>query len=1035
MDNEFQQISRRLAGLAAKRPGFVIGLWGEPGIGKTHTALELLRGAPCRSFTVHATQPPETITNAIPRPKKISIWLERSLERLKRGEVLEAGTLIQALAALLAANAPIILHVEDLHEAEADRLEFWTQLAPIISRMRGVGLIVTSRAQLAEGFESIRLSALNREASDALLEAEAGATLPPEALGWVFEKAAGNPLYTLEFFRFLARQGFLWNDGRRWRWRVPEREVMPVTVEALIERRLRDATSTPALESAVRAKALLGLGTTETLWAEVADLKPEDLAESKRELERQGVLFDGEFAHPLYREVIGRNLTSDERQTLARRALAGLKDDPATATAFVEAARLEPEVAMTLIERGADAARKAGNEIQAAWFEARAVEYAVPEKRGPLALLAARGLRRTDVVQAAKLAEIAFLDCPEHPESIDLYTQILAGQGKLVQAEEIVQQLSQLDQTSNFGSFRLILLRSLAGSHSGVLEIWHSLPELQNTSDPKILYAVAFALASHNKHSEAEPLVLRGLSNKNLMLEDRCQFTGILGAIRYFQNDSNEAARYYAQAVELAFQAQRSDLAAIYLANRGAAQGELGKNQEKIVDLQQSMQIYAESGNRIQFTRAQVRLADALLDLGEYEKVEETLLESLCLLETIEPNDFLVECEYRLSQLYRDWGMKHSGLLAVKHAKAALKYARQIANPRTLIWSLCYAANAEARFGNRHAAENLALEASQLAAVSGSKAQIGMAQLAQGLALEAVGHHELSLITLKELESRLRTQGFTDPAQEVGLEVDRISLNAKNASSRLQWFEQNGLLNMANIARRYFPELGLDHTQTSNMIETSFRLEVLGSMQLRQRDTITSLRGGKRKELLALLLEARIRGRAEVSSLDLCEALYALEPEEVALGALKATVHKIRQSLGTNLISTTPNGYALGAVTSDAEEFLQTGDTRLWRGPYLEDAALEGRDENVREALHHALETQAQALLKTDPQEAARLGHILLAAEPYDVGALEITCRALQASKNHRGVLRLYTDARTRLLEVGENLPEHWADFLEAPTV
>ena len=41
---------------------------------------------------------------------------------------------------------------------------------------------------------------------------------------------------------------------------------------------------------------------------------------------------------------------------------------------------------------------------------------------------------------------------------------------------------------------------------------------------------------------------------------------------------------------------------------------------------------------------------------------------------------------------------------------------------------------------------------------------------------------------------------------------------------------------------------------------------------------------------------------------------------------------------------TTVTSYALGAIASDAETFLETRDTRLWRGLYLEGVDLEGRE-------------------------------------------------------------------------------------------
>jgi len=206
-------------------------------------------------------------------------------------------------------------------------------------------------------------------------------------------------------------------------------------------------------------------------------------------------------------------------------------------------------------------------------------------------------------------------------------------------------------------------------------------------------------------------------------------------------------------------------------------------------------------------------------------------------------------------------------------------------------------------------------------------------------------------------------------------------------------------------------------------------------MQLRQDGFCTPMRGGKRKELLALLLEACLRGRSEVTALTLCDALYPLEPEEAALGALRSAVFKPRSSLGANLVVTTPNGYALGSVASDAEAFLQGGDTNLWRGPYLEDVALEGRDENVSDALGRALEARIEVLLEanapTDLEEAVRLSHLRVRAEPFELGALALACRALEARGNRKALERLYSEARTRMLEVGEVLPEGCAAFLE----
>lgn len=47
----------RLKGVVLKRAGLALALWGEPGIGKSHAAQQLLRETPCRSFGFPALVP------------------------------------------------------------------------------------------------------------------------------------------------------------------------------------------------------------------------------------------------------------------------------------------------------------------------------------------------------------------------------------------------------------------------------------------------------------------------------------------------------------------------------------------------------------------------------------------------------------------------------------------------------------------------------------------------------------------------------------------------------------------------------------------------------------------------------------------------------------------------------------------------------------------------------------------------------------------------------------------------------------------
>jgi hypothetical protein len=251
------------------------------------------------------------------------------------------------------------------------------------------------------------------------------------------------------------------------------------------------------------------------------------------------------------------------------------------------------------------------------------------------------------------------------------------------------------------------------------------------------------------------------------------------------------------------------------------------------------------------------------------------------------------------------------------------------------------------------------------------------------------------------------------------------------ARQRLEWFETKGFTLAAKTARKYFPELSTTQTLSNPATTLIPYLEVLGSMQITLGAQPMPVRGRKRQELLALLLEARISGRSEVSKLELADKLYPDSDEIQANAGIHDVVYQLRSSLGESTITTTTNGYALGSLKTDVETFLETGNTQLWRGVYLEGSLLEVSD-TVRESLYLALRTRAEALLETDPNEVARVGRLLCEADPYDLEALRLTVTGLRAGQNHRSLSRFYLQACTRLLEIGEVLPARWQEFLSS---
>jgi DNA-binding SARP family transcriptional activator len=264
---------------------------------------------------------------------------------------------------------------------------------------------------------------------------------------------------------------------------------------------------------------------------------------------------------------------------------------------------------------------------------------------------------------------------------------------------------------------------------------------------------------------------------------------------------------------------------------------------------------------------------------------------------------------------------------------------------------------------------------------------------------------------------------------QVQLEIDRLNHDNARAKTHAIWFAAHGLVRLAQLVAQYFPETV---EEFSPKVETetvaSLRINVLGTVSLEQHGKPINYRGRKRLEFLGYLLETRISGRIEAPTLEIIDALYPdmLEPE--AKSALKQLVYLLRSKLGADVIQSTSQGYALGAIGSDAEEFLETGNPSLWQGVYLQGLS-DGWLPGVREALVQAIRQKIEGLAKTDLKQAARLGQILLEMEPYDRDTLELTLRAI--GTDDKISASLYRQAKIRFEQIGESLPNSSDAFLK----
>jgi hypothetical protein len=1004
-DSPLLWVGRKLKGLASKRPSVAVQIYGEAGIGKTRAVTELLQTTPFASVSKRALTSIPELVRSLPKPKKISAWLSHQLERLEDNT--QAAPIV---AAYLEQLAPFVLHVEDVHECDEARVRIWQALVLGLSHSKGVGLLLTSRVKLEIAIESIQLEPLNLEASTALLEKEIGAALPKEANAWIYTRAAGNPLFTLEYFRHLARQGFLWNDLMRWQWREPDKEhSMPAIVEALIEQHFL-FLSQITLHS-IQVLTFLNTYLTNinlNVWQALTGLSNQDFLTTVQEAEKRRIVLQDAFTHPLIRELTFKSINSEQKSLLARKALELLPLE--IGEVFIELANLPAAQTVQLLQNAAELSPVA----KKGFLLARTVAFASSDQKYDLAFGAANLLRLQEIVLATRMARIA-VQIRTDFAALELLALLLATQGLKKEARATMQ-LGTADQSQIDAA--LIRVLHEAQEFSDVVDLWQNSNASEDNCDFATVFAVASSLVSLGRHLESVLVIEK---TENLAI-DPLEWLRVqkLKATQFFYEGKIQQS--FDLNISLLDQSRlldtKQDLAE--LLNNIAMNANCEIN-DAISYLQESVEIYQIIANQKRTTDTKLSLGNLYFQVNKLTEAENIWLEAHEMLHFMELSQNKIDNNYFLCKLYLEKRLPNQKILALKYGENAVKLSREAKHTRKLVFSLYYTALAYFWDQKIDQALQYATQSLEIAQQLGNEFLCVIAESAKGIVLSATQPQE-SAIILERCMNKTFEFGIINEAHRMGLYLDLLRNDFESARKRLVWSQENAS-SLVNLAIELFPAL----QQTTETQAITFRLEVLGSMQISQNGVTSMIKGQKRKELLAVLLEARASGRAEVKTLELLDSLYPDRLEEEGLSALKQNVFKTRAAHGTNIIATTSNGYALGAVSSDAEEFLRHSDTKLWRGAFLD--GLSASDE-VRETLTQSCQNEAIKILESNPKEAARVLRLLLESDPYNLETLKRTCQALRLDNNHRTLQRLYSESRAKLLEVGEVIPETWQEFL-----
>jgi DNA-binding SARP family transcriptional activator len=1044
-------ITKRLNVVVSNRAGLALGIWGEPGVGKTFTVQAVLREMPCRSLNLHATVSGPMLLRALVRPKHLPDWASRQIESLERGDHLETKALADLLAAWLAALAPFVLCIEDLHEVAPERAELWTMLAVAVGRTRGVGLIVTSRTPPPKPFMALHLEPLPMPEARGLLEAESGSPLPPEAITWIETHARGNPLFTLEYFRHLTRMGFLWSDGRRWRWREPDGEAMPNNVEAVIGHHLRAVGQDAATRLALAVKAMLPFEADDQLWLDVSGLEKKALRVIQDGLERSGIFEAGQFVHPLFREAMRANVMPQERQAIARQAITVLQDhQPIMAAKFLDDANLSVEQTHDLLSRASNVAGESGDARLRARLLMRLAEFKPLPERLQTMLEAAKLVQTSNPNEALQMAQTALRLDAQHLETVLLTAELLASVGRGDEAERLLERHVRVsdDSDASTNTERIfetrIRVKHLHHDDAGVLKLWHEhtahFSNEHPNQQPNIGMAViARAYLQCWRLEEAEHVIAQALQAEQITNLQQAELRYIRAIIPYYSGQYANAEVGFTALLETLDQlddgsSRFQEMRAGSLQLRAYMRNVLGRPHGALKDITAALAISAGLGNAGYYAHVQSELGLYLLECGDYSSAEDTLLEARATLERVGNALYLSVLERIAARLYLEWAPPHGSALCLKHARAALQHIEALGRPAMYAdGALFIAAWAEAVHGRADEALALSAELEALAQNLGQVAVTTGAVWVRGLALERLGHSNEARNALKSALNTAIPMQLGPTLERMALELDRLNNDANSAQQRSERFRINGADGALHVAQRYFPQLQqlspehdqYDHPEHGHSRNTTnvVLLEVLGPTQVTADGVSLSYRTRKGKEFLAMLCEARLAGRPEVSDLNVFEHLYPDLSEDHAGSALKQLVYRLRNALGGSTVLRSNNGYMLGAVETDAEHFLRTHDTRLWRGPYMSDLG-DDWPSSARDVLHFALRKRALELLPEHPAETARLGCILLEVDPYAAEVLRWTMQAFRDSGNNGEANRLLATAKQHFAELGEPLPK-----------
>lgn len=216
------------------------------------------------------------------------------LDAMPEGERSELFAALRVLFHRLAERATTVLVFEDLHWADPGLLDFVTELAERSTR-HPILVVTLARPDFLErhpawgtGLRTGTAIRLARLPDSAMTELVAGMApgMPDEAVGAVVERAAGIPLYAVEFVRMLIATGDVVREGDRFRVTGDLSGLsVPDSLQAVVSARLDRLDA--ADRALVQAASVLGQAFTLNGLVGLEGGSPNELAARLQDLVRR----------------------------------------------------------------------------------------------------------------------------------------------------------------------------------------------------------------------------------------------------------------------------------------------------------------------------------------------------------------------------------------------------------------------------------------------------------------------------------------------------------------------------------------------------------------------------------------------------------------------------------------------------------------------------------------------------------------------------------------------------------------------------